>query len=75
MPLAVVCGQPCSGKSGVAAALAAALQRAGHEVQVVSEEGLHLERDSSYIGELFGGGGGLVVRGTQVQARLVRALA
>jgi protein KTI12 len=58
MPLVVVCGQPCSGKSGVAGALAALLQaRSPHlKVVIVDEEGLHLDRNASYRGMLAGVG-------------------
>ncbi|KAK9822874.1 hypothetical protein WJX81_008058 [Elliptochloris bilobata] len=48
MPLVVLCGQPCTGKSTVAAALAEVLRSKGLEVEVLSETSLHLERDASY---------------------------
>ncbi len=51
MPLVVVCGQPCSGKSTVAAKLAEAFRALGWETHVVSEPSLHLERDAAYKGE------------------------
>jgi hypothetical protein len=50
MPLVVLCGQPSSGKSGVAAVVAGKFRAAGIEVVVVAEDGLHLERNSSYAG-------------------------
>ncbi|KAF8062921.1 KTI12 [Scenedesmus sp. PABB004] len=48
MPLVVLAGQPASGKTGVAARLAAALAAAQQHVLVVDEPGLHLERNAAY---------------------------
>ncbi|KAG2489062.1 hypothetical protein HYH03_012498 [Edaphochlamys debaryana] len=50
MPLVVVCGQPCSGKTGIAAKLAARFAEAGVPVEVVDEQSLHLERNAAYTG-------------------------
>lgn len=52
MPLVVLCGQPCSGKSRIAAKLAEAFRALGHEVAVVDEPSLHLIRDQSYKGKV-----------------------
>ena len=47
----VICGQPCSGKSTAAAAIAAALrERTSLAVTVVDEPSLHIERDAGYAG-------------------------
>jgi thymidylate kinase len=51
MPLIVICGHPCSGKSTVARQVVEACRRAGHEAALVDEESLHLTRDASYRGE------------------------
>lgn len=50
MPLILICGQPCSGKSSVAAQLEQLLQAKGLEVVVVDEESLHLDRNEAYRG-------------------------
>lgn len=50
MPLILICGQPCSGKSSVAAQLEQVLQAKGLEVMVVDEESLHLDRNEAYRG-------------------------
>lgn len=50
MPLVVLCGQPCSGKSTVAAKLQGLLAP-DHPVHVVDEPSLHLERNSAYQSE------------------------
>ncbi|KAG2438045.1 hypothetical protein HXX76_005658 [Chlamydomonas incerta] len=50
MPLVVVCGQPCSGKSTVAAKLVTLFQEAGLTVELVDEPSLHLERNAAYTG-------------------------
>uniref|UniRef100_A0A383WLJ4 Protein KTI12 homolog n=1 Tax=Tetradesmus obliquus TaxID=3088 RepID=A0A383WLJ4_TETOB len=47
MPLIVLSGQPCSGKSTVAATLQQLLQPS-HPVHVVDEPSLHLERNTAY---------------------------
>jgi adenylate kinase family enzyme len=52
MPLIVLSGQPCSGKSTIAAKLCELLQPA-HPVHVVDEPSLHLERNNSYQSESF----------------------
>lgn len=49
MPLVIVCGLPCSGKTAVAEAVAAHLREArGAEVVVVNEEALGLSRSRVY---------------------------
>lgn len=48
MPLVVLVGQPCSGKSGVAARLAALLDG---QVLVVDEPSVHVQRDAAYASE------------------------
>ena len=53
MPLVVICGQPCSGKSTVAKRIAEICKNKGSEVVLVDEESLHLSRDPSYKGALF----------------------
>ncbi|GLC51570.1 hypothetical protein PLESTB_000516700 [Pleodorina starrii] len=50
MPLVVICGQPCSGKSGIAARLLALFQGAGLPVELVDEPSLHLDRNAAYTG-------------------------
>ncbi|KAG2450666.1 hypothetical protein HYH02_004506 [Chlamydomonas schloesseri] len=50
MPLVVICGQPCSGKSTVAAKLVNLFQEAGLSVELVDEPSLHLERNAAYTG-------------------------
>jgi hypothetical protein len=50
MPLIVISGLPCSGKSTVAGALADLCRQRGQEVQIVDEESLHLQRNDSYKG-------------------------
>jgi tRNA uridine 5-carbamoylmethylation protein Kti12 len=51
MPLIVLSGQPCSGKSTVAAKLQQLLQPS-HPVCIVDEPSLHLERNTAYQSEL-----------------------
>ena len=51
MPLVLICGQPCSGKSAVATQLAEMLRAKGLEVEVVGEDALHLDRNAAYAGE------------------------
>lgn len=51
MPLIVLCGQPCSGKSSVAQQLQELLTAAGHPVHLVDEPSLHLERNACYQSE------------------------
>ncbi|KAL4534314.1 hypothetical protein Ndes2437B_g03595 [Nannochloris sp. 'desiccata'] len=48
MPLIVICGHPCSGKTTVAKRIAEACLLKGSEVIHVDEESLHLLRDASY---------------------------
>ena len=50
MPLVVICGQPCSGKSTLAAKLVNLFQEAGLPVELVDELSLHLERNAAYTG-------------------------
>lgn len=50
MPLIVISGLPCSGKSTVAATLADLCRQLGQEVQIVDEDSLHLQRNDSYKG-------------------------
>lgn len=58
MPLIVISGLPCSGKSTAAAALAEVCRQRGQEVQVVDEDSVHLQRNISYAGGQQDGGGG-----------------
>ena len=51
MALLVLSGQPCSGKSTVAAALKQLLTSKGIEVTVLDEPGLSLKRNHSYKGK------------------------
>lgn len=50
MALVVICGQPCSGKSMVAACLAESLQECDPKpaVKVINEGSFHLDRNQSY---------------------------
>jgi len=48
MPLVVICGGPCVGKSRVASLLKAELEARGHKVQVVSDTSLRLPRKTTY---------------------------
>jgi ABC-type antimicrobial peptide transport system ATPase subunit len=50
MPLIVICGQPASGKSRVAAQLVRMLEPHG-PVVLVDEPSLHLDRNASYSSE------------------------
>lgn len=50
MPLIVVCGHPCSGKSKIAERVAKAIQQDGRHVVTISEESLHLGRNDCYKG-------------------------
>jgi len=51
MPLIVLCGQPCSGKSGVAAELKLLLAARGvADCTIIDEPSLHLERNAAYAG-------------------------
>lgn len=51
MPLVIVCGQPCSGKSSAAKWLADSFSEKGQDVSVIDEPSLHLSRNTSYKGE------------------------
>ncbi len=50
MPLVLLSGYPCSGKTSAAAQLAALLTDAGRDVTVINEESLHLTREDCYSG-------------------------
>lgn len=54
MPLVVISGQPCSGKSQTAAELAGVLRDAGHQVVVVSDESVGVSRCEAYKGRQGG---------------------
>ena len=51
MPLIILSGLPCSGKSGIASQLEAKLQTLGLSVLIVSEASLGLEKNDAYKGE------------------------
>ncbi len=53
MALLVLSGQPCSGKSNVAAALKQLLSAKGLEVIIIDEPSLSLKRNNSYKGKSF----------------------
>ena len=53
MALVVLCGQPCSGKSTVAAALKQLLEQHGMDVIIIDEPGLGMTRNESYKGEVM----------------------
>lgn len=55
MALVVLSGQPCSGKSTVAAALKQLLQQHGMDVIIIDEPGLSMTRNESYKGEVMHG--------------------
>lgn len=61
MPLIVVAGLPCSGKSTAAAAVAQACRDLGQDVVVVDEDSLHLRRNDSYKGTAAAVSGGGVL--------------
>ena len=50
MPLVLISGLPCSGKSQAAAQLAALLTGAGQNVIIIDEESQQLTRNESYKG-------------------------
>ena len=52
MPLVLLCGQPCSGKSTVAQLVAVHLRSLTLEVVVIDEDSLGLERSVAYKGKL-----------------------
>jgi tRNA uridine 5-carbamoylmethylation protein Kti12 len=51
MPLVIIAGHPCSGKSTVASAARDVLTSAGLDVQVVSENALFPDRNKCYQSE------------------------
>lgn len=51
MPLILLSGQPCSGKSAIAGQLVSHLRDLGLEVIVISEDSLGLERNAAYKGK------------------------
>jgi protein KTI12 len=53
MPLVVLCGYPCSGKSRIAEHIAAAIREGGGNVVTISEERMHLGRNACYKGVKF----------------------
>lgn len=53
MPLVMMCGQPSSGKSTLAARLAELFQQAGHPPVVVDESILHVDKNLAYEGVFF----------------------
>ena len=52
MPLVIMSGQPCSGKSSLAAKLAASFRELNLETHVIDEPSLHLQRNTAYKGEV-----------------------
>ena len=53
MPLIVMCGIPCSGKTTLAKKLASYLeQEAGKKVDIVNEESLSLNKQAAYRGRV-----------------------
>jgi tRNA uridine 5-carbamoylmethylation protein Kti12 len=50
MPLIVLCGYPCSGKSRIAERIAKAIREDGGNVVTISEESMHLGRNARYKG-------------------------
>lgn len=59
MPLIVISGLPCSGKSKAAAVLAEVCRLRGQDVQIVDEDSLHLQRNESYKGATAGAAAGV----------------
>ena len=51
MALVVFCGQPCSGKSTIAALLVKSLTDIGLSVKLIDEPTLNLDRNKSYSGQ------------------------
>ena len=51
MPLVLMCGLPCSGKSSAAAALVEMFKLAGADAVIIDEASLHLDRIGAYCGE------------------------
>lgn len=52
MPLIILSGHPCSGKTGIASQLEAKLRKLGLTVLIVSELSLGLDKNDAYKGEL-----------------------
>ncbi len=52
MPLIVIVGQPCSGKSTAAGLLARLFRNKGLDVIVIDEPSLHVDRNEGYKSEL-----------------------
>lgn len=53
MPLVMLCGQPSSGKSTLAAHLAQLFQEAGHTPVIVDESILHMDKSFAHAGLLL----------------------
>ena len=51
MALVVFCGQPCSGKSTIAASLVKSLTDEGLSIKLIDEPTLNLDRTKSYSGQ------------------------
>jgi Ni2+-binding GTPase involved in maturation of urease and hydrogenase len=56
MPLVMLCGQPSSGKSTLAAQLAQLCRQADHEPVVIDESILLMDKSRAYAGALACGG-------------------
>jgi hypothetical protein len=52
MPLVVICGIPCSGKTARALELAKHFTDSGKKVQLINEESLHITKADGYKGTL-----------------------
>lgn len=52
MPLLIVCGHPCTGKTKVAETIATALRSRGAAVELLNEETLGIDRSTTYACEL-----------------------
>ena len=50
MPLLIVCGQPCSGKSTITQRLAEKIKSLGTEVVVIDERTIALDRNAAFQG-------------------------
>ena len=50
MPLVMLCGLPCAGKTSVATMLATYLKKAGQDVVLVDDSVAHLSRNEGYRG-------------------------
>lgn len=53
MPLVVICGRPCTGKTTLAQQLAEFIRAKGNEVELVNAESLLFDRDSGFRGEVL----------------------